>query len=103
LCIPMGHRCRRLLVRAREPFGTLIAAVIDERFLKPTEARPGICGAVFDAERLEDIDHEVRTRFLVPHDLDWRIRLRLLGLGRGRGYGHGDKPCRTCSSTFQKT
>src|SRR5262245_26308521 len=52
-----------------QPLGALVAAIINDGFLETAEARPRVCGAVFHAQRLEDIHHEVRAGLLIPADL----------------------------------
>ena len=54
----------RLLVRAREPLGRRVAAVIDERLVQAAEARRGIRDDVLELERLQHVDHEIGARVL---------------------------------------
>ena len=41
--------------------GHLVPAVIDERFVDAAEAGAGIGGDVFEAQALDDVDHEIRA------------------------------------------
>ena len=62
--VAIGDVHRRLLVAARQPLRRLVAAVVDERLVKPSEARRGIGGDVLEVECLEHVHHEVRARVL---------------------------------------
>ena len=55
-------------VAAGKPLRALVAAVVDQRFLQAAEARSWIRRAILDAERLDDVHHEVRARLLVSGD-----------------------------------
>ena len=77
--------------------GRVVAAVVDDRLVEAAEARAGIGADVFEAERLEDVDHEVGAAALVvADDLDLagadrlargrHDRRRGLGWKGGRGW-----------------
>ena len=90
---------------AGQPLGAFVAAIVDERFLQTAEARAGIRRAVFDAERLDDVHHEVRAGLLVAGNFDRAAGFSgrpLLGLlrhdDRRRGETRG-----TGSGAFQET
>jgi hypothetical protein len=89
LGVAVRHAHRRLFVQTGEQLRLGIAAVVDERFVQAAEARARVGGDVFEAERLDDVDHEVRARAL-DDDVPWQ---QLLGLALGfrglRYYGGG--------------
>ena len=86
-------------MRAREPLGRRIAAVIDERLVQASEARRGIRDDVLEPERLQHVDHEIGAGVLDGQGVslgDERGRFRGERLGglprrerRGRGRGAG--------------
>jgi hypothetical protein len=59
LGVAVRHRHRRFFVAAGEQFGILVAAVVDQGFVQSAETRTGIGGDIFEAQGLENIDHEV--------------------------------------------
>ena len=76
--IAVRHGDRRLFVQAGDELGTRVAAVVDHRLVQAAEARAGVRANELEIERLEDIDHVVRTRALTAgHDLH---------VGRRRGF-----------------
>ena len=92
-------------VAAGEPLRLVVAAVVDEGFLETAEARAGIRGAIFDAERLDDVDHEVRARLLVSGNFHGAATFsgrRLPGLLRRRE-GLCYQARRACSGALQET
>src|SRR5262249_39380559 len=48
--IAMSDTDGRFFVTARQPFGTLIATIIDEGFLQRPETRPGVCRNVLQVQ-----------------------------------------------------
>ena len=83
--VGVGHRHRRLFVGAGEQLRALIAAVVDERFVQPAEARAGVRADVVEAERLEHVHHEVGSAALVvAHHLDVARRRSLRRLRHHR-------------------
>jgi hypothetical protein len=81
LGIAVRHADRGFLVQAGEELGLGVAAVIDQRFVQAAEARPRVGRDVFEAERLDDVDHEIRARPL-DHDVAGQ---QLLGFALGFG------------------
>ena len=77
--VGVRHRHRRLFVAAGEELGTPVAAVVDERFVQPAEARARVRADVVEPERLEHVDHEVGAAALVF--------AQHLDVGRRRGFG----------------
>ena len=76
--VAVRHADRGFLVRAGEVFRHLVAAVVDQRLVDGAEAGGAVRGAVFDVERLDHVDHEVRAGDAAdPGQL-----LRRCGLGR---------------------
>ena len=61
LGIAMRHCDGAFLVQAHDEFGLGVHAVIEQRFLQAPEGRCRQAGDVIDAERLDDIHHEIRT------------------------------------------
>ena len=72
LGVAVSHGDRRFFVAAGDEFGTLIAAVVDDRFLQPAETRSRIGADVFETQRLDDIDHEVGAGSIRSQDFDVR-------------------------------
>ena len=69
---------------AGEEFRGLIAAVVNNRLVQRAESRTGICGDVLEAERFDDVHHEIRAGPVRGvHVRPWR---RWAGLG-------GDQSC----------
>ena len=60
--VAVRHGHRRFLVHAGEELGHAVAAVIDQRLMDGAKTRGAVGGQVFDVERLDHIDHEVRAR-----------------------------------------
>jgi len=82
--VAVRHRDRRFLVHAGQEFGFLVAAVIDQRLVQAAEARRRVRRQIFEIERLDDIDHEVRAvRHMRARQL---LRHRGLGCGHSRGW-----------------
>ncbi len=92
LRVAMRHRDRRFFVAARKQLGIAVAAVVDHRFVQRTEARSRVGANVLDADRLQNVDHEVGARMLGGHDFDGRWRAGL-GLARGSGRFGGGPRC----------
>ena len=90
-----------LLVRAREPLGRRVAAVIDERLVQASEARRGVRDDVLEPERLQHVDHEIGAGVLDGQGVgfgDERGRFRgerLGGLPRRERRGRGPVRRRT--------
>ncbi len=59
LRVAVRHRDGRFLVHAGEELRHPVAAVVDEGLVQAAEARAGVGGHVVEAERLDDVDHEV--------------------------------------------
>ena len=57
--VPVRHRHRRFFVAAGEELRLRIVGVVDDRLLQTAEARPGVGADIFEAERLDDVDHEI--------------------------------------------
>ena len=57
--VTMRHGHRRLFMTIRNELGIPIATVIDDRFVHAAETRPGVGADVFEAQRLDDVDHVV--------------------------------------------
>jgi hypothetical protein len=80
LGVALRHMDRDFLVRTGQDFRPGVAAVIDDRFMKPAETRGAIHGEIVDVECLEDIDHEIpATRTLADG-----VRRRRHGFGRSQ-------------------
>ena len=62
LGVPVSHCGGRLFMTAREQLRGFVAAIVDNRFVQRAECRSGVGGGVLKAERLENLQHEVRTR-----------------------------------------
>src|SRR6266568_3036836 len=88
-------------------------AIIDQRFVQTSKTRAWVGGDVFEAQRLEDIDHEVGPGSLRRQHIDvgrieflWHHRrcgrLGLNRLWRGPRRGAGDKPRRARSRALQE-
>src|SRR5205814_5650674 len=68
---------------AGDPLGALVSSVVDERFVQRAEARAGVGGDVFEAERLEHIHHEIGPGVLDRERIgDIDVRRYRPGLGR---------------------
>ena len=76
--VAMGHADRGFLVGAGDELRLLVAAVVDQRFVQPAEARGRVRADIVDVERLDDVDHEVRA----VRTMGLRDFLRDAGLGR---------------------
>ena len=90
LGVAVRHGDRRFFVAAGEQLGVLVAAVVDEGFVQAAEAGAGIGGDVFEAERLDDVDHEVGAGAVGGVDVGARRRRAgfggdLAGGGQRRG------------------
>ena len=82
--VAVRHGDRRFLVHAGEEFRHAVAAVVDQRFVQGTIARSAIRRHVLDVERLDDVDHEIRTgNPRNARELAWRLRFGLDRLRRG--------------------
>ena len=71
---------------AGDQLGVLVAAVVDQRFVQAAEAGAGIGADVFDAQRFDDVDHEVGAGPIGGEDFENR---RSLGIGRLRQRNRG--------------
>ena len=81
-------------MHARDHLGRVVAAVVDDRFVQAAEARAGVRADVLEAERLEDVDHEVGAAALVVADhldLAGADRLARGRHDRRRGLGWRDR------------
>jgi hypothetical protein len=88
--VAVAHRDGGFLVHAGEELRHLVAAVVDERLVDAAVARGAVRRAVLDAERLDDVDHEVRARHAadaVRRQLARRLRLGGGGLRARRQRG----------------
>src|SRR5437867_1319896 len=79
--ITMRHGHRRLLVTIRDELGIAIAAVIDQGFLHPAEARSGISANIFETEGFDDVHHVIGTTTVRDQNLSllgsaWRLLCR---------------------------
>ena len=95
LRVALRHRGGDLLVRAREDLG-LVVRVIQHGLVQPAEARSAVHGEVFDAERVQDLGHEVAAARGLNDGIDGRrlgfrldVRQRRRAVGRGRIAGLG--------------
>ncbi len=59
--VAVAHTDAGFLVHAGEEFRHRVLAVVDQRFMDAAIARRRIGRQIFDVERLDDVDHEVRT------------------------------------------
>ena len=59
LGVPVSHGHGGLFVAAGDEFGAFVPAVVDDGFVQAAEARSGIGADVLDAQRLDDVDHEI--------------------------------------------
>ena len=76
LGVALRHGDGDVLVHAGDDFG-LVAGVIDDGFVQAAKARSAVDGEIFDAERLEHVDHEIAAAGrLIYRILDRRHRLR---------------------------
>ena len=91
LGVAMRHCHRRFLMAAGDELGTLISAVVEQRFVERAEAGTRIRADVLKAERLDDVDHEVRSGALIFEDLDVGGHYALGFLGHQRRGGTGRK------------
>jgi len=57
---------------------TPIAPIIDDRFLQTTKTGSGIGADVFETQRLDNVDHIVRTTSVRGENLSFRRRARSL-------------------------
>ena len=106
LRVAVRHRHGGFFVEARQELRLRVAAVIDDRLLQTAEARARVAADVRDAERLDDVDHEVRPAAAAGEDLagfgdlyyrgrgcrirglpGWRLRFDQRGRGHRRGAG----------------
>src|SRR5947208_13433876 len=76
--ITMRHGHRRLFVTIRDELGIAIAAVIDNGFLHPAEARSGIGANIFETERFDHVHHVIGTTTVRDQNLSllgsaWRL------------------------------
>src|SRR5438093_1128838 len=79
----MRHRHRRFLVAARDQLRLRVAAVVDDRLVERTEARPRIRADVLEAKRLHDVDHAVGAAAIGRQRLSgWLLDRRLSVSGR---------------------
>ena len=62
LRVAVGHRNRRLFMAACQQLGSFVAAIINDRLVQRAERRSGVGGDVIEIERLDNVQHEVRTR-----------------------------------------
>jgi hypothetical protein len=83
LVVAVRHGHRGFLVHARDHLRRLVAAVVDDRFVQSAEARSRIGGNVLEAERLQHVEHEVRSAALVLAD-----DLHVAGADGFAGGGH---------------
>ena len=83
--IAVAHGDRNFLVGAGEEFRALVAAVVDQRLVQAAKARRRIGGHVFEAERLDHVDHEIAAALAEGERLQ---RGRRGGLGRFVGQRH---------------
>ena len=60
--VAVGDVHRRLFVRARQPLGRFVAAVVDEGFVETAEARARVGDDVLEVQRLQHVHHEVGAR-----------------------------------------
>ncbi len=60
--VAVRHRHGLFLVHARQELWALVAAVVQQRLVKPAEARAGVHRHVVDVEALDDVDHDVGSR-----------------------------------------
>src|ERR1700681_3639137 len=78
---------------AGDELGALVAAIVEQRFVERAEAGTGVCADVLKPERLDDVDHEVRSGALIFEDAEFggRNTFGLFGhqwrYGPGRGVG----------------
>ena len=75
--IAMGDAHARFLVHAADIFGGLVVPVIDHGLMQGAEARGAVRGRIFDVERLDDVQHEIRAGLAA----DARKFFRRVGLG----------------------
>ncbi len=59
--VAVRHADRGLFMHAGQKFRLLVLAVVDQRLVQRAETRCRIAGQVFDVERLDDVDHEIRA------------------------------------------
>ena len=105
--VAVRHRDRGFLVHAGEEFGLFVAAVVDDRLVQAAEAGSRVGGDVVDADRLDHVNHEVRTRpgdeRVAPHvGLAFGLRglgFRSLGDLRRGGHRGGGRGAR-CGCAF---
>ena len=74
LRVSVCHRDRRLFMAAGQQLRRLVATVIDDRLMQRTERRSWIRGDIFDAQRLDGIQHEVRSGPVGRVNIDARGR-----------------------------
>ena len=96
LGVAVRHGDRGFFVAAGEQFGILVAAVIDDGFVQAAEAGAGIGGAIFDAERLDHVDHEVGA------NAQRRLRLQRGLLRHGDGRSGSDQSRRARSGVAKE-
>ena len=84
LVIAVRHRNRGFFMAARNQLGLAVAAVVDDRFVQPTEARARVRASVIQAERLDCVDHIVGAAATLREDL---------GLSRPHGFFGGGALC----------
>ena len=86
LRVPVSHGHGGLFVAAGDEFGTFVPAIVDHRFVQAAEARSGIRADVLDAQRLDDVDHEIGAGAAFREDFEpgGRADLRFRWNRRGR-------------------
>ncbi len=86
LRVPVSHGHGGLFMAAGDEFGILVAAIVDDGFVQAAEARSGIGADVLDAQRLDDVDHEIGAgaAFGENFEAGWRADLRFRWNRRGR-------------------
>ncbi len=108
LGVAVGHGDGGFLVQAGEEFGVLVIAVVDDGFVEATEAGAGVRGAIFDAERLDDVNHEIGAAAHVRRHFGrgaggFRLLGRLLTEGDGRIRGDQSSGARRRASQKSTT
>src|ERR1700722_1921869 len=87
--VPVRHGHGGLLMAAGDELGALVAAIVEQRFMERAEAGTGVCTDVLKAERLDDVDHEVRSGALIFQNAEFGGRNTFGLLGHQRRYGPG--------------
>ena len=87
LGVAVAHGDRRLFMATGDELGILVASVVDHRFMESSETRTCNRANVFEAERLDDVDHEVRPGAIHGQHFDIRGRI---GFDHRRHQRHGD-------------